>query len=104
MEMNVLFLSSLFVFIFATLGSRVPDEEKKDNKDQAQFTYDYKTLRFGGLSLAVVLFTLGILLILSRRCRCGANKKTRTSGDEEAQEETMIISKSATAAKAEEEK
>ncbi|XP_020773747.1 FXYD domain-containing ion transport regulator 6 [Boleophthalmus pectinirostris] len=99
MEMSMLFLSSLLVSVFATSDSSVPDEEKRD-KDP--FSYDYYTLRIGGLSLAVVLFTLGILLILSRRCRCGANKKTRTSGDEEAQEETMIASKSAAAAKAEE--
>uniref|UniRef100_A0A8C6M3F9 FXYD domain-containing ion transport regulator n=1 Tax=Nothobranchius furzeri TaxID=105023 RepID=A0A8C6M3F9_NOTFU len=34
---------------------------------------DYKSLRYGGLSLAVILFTLGILLILSDLvCRCSS--------------------------------
>ncbi|NXU50517.1 FXYD6 regulator, partial [Turnix velox] len=36
---------------------------------------DYQSLRIGGLVFAVVLFTVGILLILSRRCRCSFNKK-----------------------------
>uniref|UniRef100_A0A8C8DI22 FXYD domain-containing ion transport regulator n=1 Tax=Oryzias sinensis TaxID=183150 RepID=A0A8C8DI22_9TELE len=52
-----------------------------------------KYLRIGGLALAVVLFTLGILLILSRRCQCGAKQKPRAPGDEEAQEENLIVSK-----------
>uniref|UniRef100_A0A3P8WKV0 FXYD domain-containing ion transport regulator n=1 Tax=Cynoglossus semilaevis TaxID=244447 RepID=A0A3P8WKV0_CYNSE len=43
---------------------------------------DYESLRIGGLAFAVVLFTLGILLILSD-----------APGDEEAQEETLIVTK-----------
>lgn len=31
---------------------------------------DYETLRIGGLAFAVVLFTLGILLILSKLTLC----------------------------------
>uniref|UniRef100_A0A673B085 FXYD domain-containing ion transport regulator n=1 Tax=Sphaeramia orbicularis TaxID=375764 RepID=A0A673B085_9TELE len=62
---------------------------------------DYESLRIGGLAFAVVLFTLGILLILSRftsvflcrRCRCSINQKPRAPGDEEAQEENLIVSK-----------
>uniref|UniRef100_A0A672I7B8 FXYD domain-containing ion transport regulator n=1 Tax=Salarias fasciatus TaxID=181472 RepID=A0A672I7B8_SALFA len=54
---------------------------------------DYESLRIGGLAFAVVLFTLGILLILSRRCRCNINQKPRAPGDEEAQEENLIVSK-----------
>uniref|UniRef100_A0A3Q3GM71 FXYD domain-containing ion transport regulator n=1 Tax=Labrus bergylta TaxID=56723 RepID=A0A3Q3GM71_9LABR len=53
----------------------------------------YESLRIGGLALAVVLFTLGILLILSRRCRCSINKKPSAPGDEEQQEENLIVSK-----------
>uniref|UniRef100_A0A3Q0QUG9 FXYD domain-containing ion transport regulator n=1 Tax=Amphilophus citrinellus TaxID=61819 RepID=A0A3Q0QUG9_AMPCI len=56
---------------------------------------DYEILRIGGLAFAVVLFMLGILLILSRRCRCGINQKPRAPGDEEAQEENLIVSKAA---------
>uniref|UniRef100_A0A672I8K3 FXYD domain-containing ion transport regulator n=1 Tax=Salarias fasciatus TaxID=181472 RepID=A0A672I8K3_SALFA len=59
-------------------------------KDENPFIYDYESLRIGGLAFAVVLFTLGILLILSRRCRCNINQKPRAPGDEEAQEENLI--------------
>ncbi|KAM9318878.1 FXYD domain-containing ion transport regulator 6 isoform 2-T2 [Pholidichthys leucotaenia] len=75
----------------------VADDKKKTDDDLG---YDYHTLRVGGLAFAVVLFTLGILLILSRRCRCSINQKPKAPGDEEAQEETLIISKAAAAAKA----
>lgn len=67
-----------------------------------QFFYDYKTLRIGGLVFAVILFTLGILLILSRKCRCSFNQKPRSPGDEEAHVDTPIIDKpTETAAKTE---
>ncbi|NXX77732.1 FXYD6 regulator, partial [Urocolius indicus] len=59
---------------------------------------DYQSLRIGGLVFAVVLFTVGILLILSRRCRCSFNQKPRAPGDEEAQAETLITSNGKAAA------
>ncbi|XP_078062778.1 FXYD domain-containing ion transport regulator 6-like isoform X2 [Mustelus asterias] len=64
----------------------------------ALFPIDYETLRIGGLVFAVILFTLGILLILSRKCRCSFNQKTRSPGDEEAQAETLITNKAMEAA------
>ncbi|KAK6469801.1 phospholemman-like [Huso huso] len=49
------------------------------------FYYDYKTLRIGGLVFAVVLFLMGIILILSRKCRCKFNQQQPTGEpDEEA--------------------
>ncbi|KAM6933269.1 FXYD domain-containing ion transport regulator 6 [Xenentodon cancila] len=84
METTLLFLSSLLVCV-------ADDEAIVENP----FNYDYETLRIGGLVLAVVLFTLGILLILSRRCRCSINQKPRAPGDEEAQEENLVVSKAA---------
>ncbi|KAJ8780113.1 hypothetical protein J1605_011908 [Eschrichtius robustus] len=51
---------------------------------------DYQTLRIGGLVFAVVLFSVGILLILSRRCKCSFNQKPRAPGDEEAQVENLV--------------
>ncbi|KAL4647315.1 FXYD domain-containing ion transport regulator 6-like [Arapaima gigas] len=62
---------------------------------------DYDSLRIGGLVFAVVLFALGVLLILSRRCRCSFNQKPRTPGDEEAQAENLIVSKAKEAPKTE---
>uniref|UniRef100_A0A3Q4MEZ8 FXYD domain-containing ion transport regulator n=1 Tax=Neolamprologus brichardi TaxID=32507 RepID=A0A3Q4MEZ8_NEOBR len=81
METILLIVSSLLVYMTG-----------KYNPTHATHTY-YETLRIGGLAFAVVLFTLGILLILSRRCRCGINQKPRAPGDEEAQEENLIVSK-----------
>lgn len=70
-------------------------------KEEDPFNYDYQSLRIGGLVFAVVLFTVGILLILSRRCRCSFNQKPRAPGDEEAQAENLISSNATGAQKAE---
>nr|XP_032633084.1 sodium/potassium-transporting ATPase subunit gamma isoform X1 [Chelonoidis abingdonii] len=44
-----------------------------------KFTYDYETIRNGGLIFAVLAFVVGLLIILSRRFRCGAKKRRRTT-------------------------
>uniref|UniRef100_A0A669EI17 FXYD domain-containing ion transport regulator n=1 Tax=Oreochromis niloticus TaxID=8128 RepID=A0A669EI17_ORENI len=90
METILLIVSSLLVYMTAATNT---DTEGATNTSENPFIYDYETLRIGGLAFAVVLFTLGILLILSRRCRCGINQKPRAPGDEEAQEENRIVSK-----------
>ncbi|XP_065137635.1 FXYD domain-containing ion transport regulator 6 [Paramisgurnus dabryanus] len=90
METVLVCLFSLLVYVTA-----LSDIDAKDGKNKMLdvFTYDYETLRIGGLAFAVVLFALGVLLILSRRCRCGVNQKPRTPGDEEAQAENIMVSK-----------
>ncbi|EGW02478.1 FXYD domain-containing ion transport regulator 6 [Cricetulus griseus] len=80
---TVLILCSLLAP--AVLASAAEKEKEKD-----PFYYDYQTLRIGGLVFAVVLFSVGILLILSRRCKCSFNQKPRAPGDEEAQVENLI--------------
>ncbi|XP_034556374.1 FXYD domain-containing ion transport regulator 6 isoform X1 [Notolabrus celidotus] len=62
METILLFLSSLLVCVAA-----VSDPSVRDNRTEVgdPFIYDYESLRIGGLAFAVVLFTLGILLILT---------------------------------------
>ncbi|XP_027737109.1 FXYD domain-containing ion transport regulator 6-like [Empidonax traillii] len=75
--------------------------QEKEKEEEDPFNYDYQSLRIGGLVFAVVLFTVGILLILSRRCRCSFNQKPRAPGDEEAQAETLITSNATGAQKAE---
>ncbi|XP_009893042.1 PREDICTED: FXYD domain-containing ion transport regulator 6-like [Charadrius vociferus] len=80
-----------------TLPSPMATQEKEEDP----FNYDYQSLRIGGLVFAVVLFTVGILLILSRRCRCSFNQKPRAPGDEEAQAENLITSNATGAQKAE---
>ncbi|XP_075696263.1 FXYD domain-containing ion transport regulator 6-like isoform X1 [Rhinoderma darwinii] len=93
METALIFLCSVLVPVLGV---------SEDNNETNPFHYDYKSLRIGGLVFAVVLFTLGILLILSRRCRCNnLNQKQRAPGDEEAQAENLIASKARGAQKAE---
>ncbi|KAM4015428.1 uncharacterized protein ACNLHF_002095 [Anomaloglossus baeobatrachus] len=85
METALIFLCSVLVPVLGV---------GEDKKETNPFIYDYESLRIGGLVFAVVLFTLGILLILSRRCRCNnLNQKQRAPGDEEAQAENLIVSK-----------
>ncbi|XP_015191972.1 phospholemman-like [Lepisosteus oculatus] len=60
------------------------DQLERDNHG-SPFHYDYESLRIGGLIFAVVLFLMGILLILSRKCRCKFNQQQPTGEpDEEA--------------------
>ncbi|XP_044525539.1 phospholemman-like [Gracilinanus agilis] len=70
MEMVLTFLCSLLVPVI--LASAADQKKEKD-----PFHYDYQSLRIGGLVFAVVLFSVGILLILSRRCKCSFNQKPR---------------------------
>ncbi|XP_032633083.1 FXYD domain-containing ion transport regulator 6 isoform X2 [Chelonoidis abingdonii] len=93
METALIFLCSLLVPVV------VADASQEKEKDP--FNYDYQSLRIGGLVFAVVLFSVGILLILSRRCRCSFNQKPRAPGDEEAQAENLIASNATGAQKAE---
>uniref|UniRef100_A0A8D0UNH1 Phospholemman n=1 Tax=Sus scrofa TaxID=9823 RepID=A0A8D0UNH1_PIG len=44
---------------------------------------DYQSLRIGGLIIAGILFILGILIVLSRRCRCKFNQQQRTGEPDE---------------------
>lgn len=94
MEVVLIFLCSLLAP--AVLASAAEQEKEKD-----PFHYDYQTLRIGGLVFAVVLFSLGILLILSRRCKCSFNHKPRAPGDEEAQVGNLITANATEPQKAE---
>ncbi|XP_032976077.1 FXYD domain-containing ion transport regulator 6 isoform X1 [Rhinolophus ferrumequinum] len=94
MEVVLIFLCSLLAP--AVLASAPEKEKEKD-----PFHYDYQTLRIGGLVFAVVLFSVGILLILSRRCKCSFNQKPRAPGDEEAQVENLITANATEPQKAE---
>uniref|UniRef100_A0A8C4XSJ5 FXYD domain-containing ion transport regulator n=1 Tax=Falco tinnunculus TaxID=100819 RepID=A0A8C4XSJ5_FALTI len=89
MEAVLIFLCSL---LLPAAVADVATQEKEKEEEEDPFNYDYQSLRIGGLVFAVVLFTVGILLILSRRCRCSFNQKPRAPGDEEAQAENLITS------------
>ncbi|XP_064231527.1 sodium/potassium-transporting ATPase subunit gamma isoform X4 [Aotus nancymaae] len=51
--------------------------------DVDPFYYDYETVRKGGLIFAGLAFIVGLLIILSKRFRCGGNKKRRQITDDE---------------------
>ena len=48
----------------------VPTIQQDANDHMDQFTYDYDTLRFVGMTLAIVMFVLGILIALSKKFKC----------------------------------
>ncbi|KAM6312456.1 FXYD domain-containing ion transport regulator 6-like isoform 2-T5 [Podargus strigoides] len=92
--------AALIVLCSLLVPAAVADVATQE-KEEDPFNYDYQSLRIGGLVFAVVLFTVGILLILSRRCRCSFNQKPRAPGDEEAQAENLITANATGAQKAE---
>ncbi|NWW52964.1 FXYD6 regulator, partial [Pedionomus torquatus] len=61
MEAALIFLCSLLVPVAVADGRC-----QVSNKPPCLFPPDYQSLRIGGLVFAVVLFTVGILLILSK--------------------------------------
>ncbi|XP_046897578.1 FXYD domain containing ion transport regulator 6 like isoform X2 [Hypomesus transpacificus] len=66
--MDVFALVVLCSVVAPALASPIDDPSVPDY--DSPFTYDYKSLRIGGLVFAVVLFIMGIVLIVSRKCRC----------------------------------
>ncbi|XP_021231576.1 sodium/potassium-transporting ATPase subunit gamma isoform X2 [Numida meleagris] len=61
-----------------TMGDEQAPEQGLD-----RFTYDYETVRNGGLIFAVVAFVVGLLIILSQRFHCGGKKKRRQGNEED---------------------
>nr|XP_045001259.1 sodium/potassium-transporting ATPase subunit gamma isoform X1 [Jaculus jaculus] len=47
------------------------------------FHYDYETIRKGGLIFAGLAFIVGLLILLSKRFRCGGSKKPRQVSEDE---------------------
>ncbi|XP_051693680.1 FXYD domain-containing ion transport regulator 6 isoform X4 [Oryctolagus cuniculus] len=91
----------VLIFLCSLLAPRLVLASAEQEKEKDPFHYDYQTLRIGGLVFAVVLFSVGILLILSRRCKCSFAQKPRAPGDEEAQVENLITANATEPQKAE---
>ncbi|XP_053789286.1 phospholemman [Vidua chalybeata] len=53
--------------------------------ERERFEYDYDSLRLGGLIVAGIFFVLGILLILSRHCRCKFDQQPKTGEPDESE-------------------
>ncbi|XP_028639617.1 sodium/potassium-transporting ATPase subunit gamma isoform X1 [Grammomys surdaster] len=47
------------------------------------FEYDYETVRKGGLIFAGLAFVVGLLILLSKRFRCGGSKRHRPVNEDE---------------------
>ncbi|XP_060906699.1 FXYD domain-containing ion transport regulator 6-like isoform X2 [Labrus mixtus] len=74
--MDVLMLVVLCSWLAPALASGGDDEKDYDSA----FEYDYESLRIGGLVFAVLLFVMGIVLIVSRKCTCSKSDKHRSRG------------------------
>ncbi|XP_045653827.1 sodium/potassium-transporting ATPase subunit gamma-like isoform X1 [Ursus americanus] len=59
----------------------VPGGSPKGDVDP--FYYDYETVRNGGLIFAALAFVVGLIIILSKRLRCGGKKKHRQVDDDD---------------------
>ncbi|XP_005328371.1 sodium/potassium-transporting ATPase subunit gamma isoform X1 [Ictidomys tridecemlineatus] len=53
------------------------DDGGSPKGDVDPFYYDYETVRNGGLIFAGLAFVVGLIILLSRRFRCGGNRKPR---------------------------
>ncbi|XP_006834045.1 PREDICTED: sodium/potassium-transporting ATPase subunit gamma [Chrysochloris asiatica] len=54
------------------------------SKDEVDpFYYDYETVRNGGLIFAGLAFVVGLIIILSKRFRCGGQKRRRHGNEDD---------------------
>ncbi|XP_036603528.1 sodium/potassium-transporting ATPase subunit gamma [Trichosurus vulpecula] len=51
--------------------------------DEDRFSYDYDTVRNGGLIFAGLAFIVGLIIILGKKLRCGGKKKHRQIDEDE---------------------
>ncbi|XP_049712649.1 sodium/potassium-transporting ATPase subunit gamma [Elephas maximus indicus] len=51
--------------------------------DADPFYYDYESVRNGGLIFAALAFIVGLIILLSKRLRCGGQKKHRQVNEDE---------------------
>ncbi|XP_029360516.1 FXYD domain-containing ion transport regulator 6-like [Echeneis naucrates] len=70
----------LLVAFSSWLAPALASAADTDKDYDSAFQYDYESLRIGGLVFAVVLFLMGIVLIVSRKCTCSGKDKSRLRG------------------------
>ncbi|XP_025321151.2 sodium/potassium-transporting ATPase subunit gamma isoform X7 [Vulpes vulpes] len=59
------------------------DNGGSPKEDVDPFYYDYETVRNGGLIFAALAFVVGLIIILSKRLRCGGKKKHRQVNEDD---------------------
>ncbi|XP_026541045.1 FXYD domain-containing ion transport regulator 3 isoform X2 [Notechis scutatus] len=70
-------MKSIAMNIFLSLLIGFPVLKASDPKDNP-FDYDWESLRIGGLVFAGILCFLGIVILLSGKCKCKPKKKSST--------------------------
>ncbi|XP_029432570.1 FXYD domain-containing ion transport regulator 3-like [Rhinatrema bivittatum] len=79
----------LFLTILPVLKANDPADE------DSRFFYDYHALRVGGLICAAVLCLMGIIVLLSGKCRCKFNQKNRRRSEAAPVQQQLITPGSA---------
>ncbi|XP_029600087.1 FXYD domain-containing ion transport regulator 6 isoform X2 [Salmo salar] len=85
LSLLVAFCSCVPAALGSGFGREMPALTMDEKDYDAAFHYDYESLRIGGLIFAVVLFVMGIVLIVSRKCPCKSSPKSRPAGVPEAE-------------------
>ncbi|XP_063798294.1 FXYD domain-containing ion transport regulator 3-like isoform X2 [Pseudophryne corroboree] len=82
-------MQDLIVTVFLMLASAsYLHAEKGSSEEHNPFVYDYKSLKVAGLVVAGVLCAMGIIILLSGKCRCKFNQKNEQRN--RAQEQHLI--------------
>ncbi|XP_039181518.1 FXYD domain-containing ion transport regulator 3 isoform X1 [Crotalus tigris] len=72
-------MKSTVMNIVLCLLAGFPVLKAKDPEDKySPFTYDWDSLRIGGMVFAGILCVLGIIILLSGKCKCKPKKKSST--------------------------
>ncbi|XP_030881134.1 FXYD domain-containing ion transport regulator 3 isoform X1 [Leptonychotes weddellii] len=62
--------------LFILLAAGLPALDANDPEDKnSPFYYDWRRLRIGGLICAAVLCTIGIIVLMSGKCKCKFSQK-----------------------------
>ncbi|XP_018425951.1 PREDICTED: FXYD domain-containing ion transport regulator 3-like [Nanorana parkeri] len=85
-------MQDFFVTVFLMLAT-APCLRASDDVDDLQFKYDYESLKVAGLIMAGVLCAMGIIILLSGKCRCKFNQNSDQR--HRAQEQQLITPGSA---------
>ncbi|XP_075046388.1 FXYD domain-containing ion transport regulator 3-like [Mixophyes fleayi] len=80
-------MQNVFVALFLMLASALYVRAEKGSSAPNPFEYDYHSLKVAGLVVAGVLCAMGIIILLSGKCRCKFNQKEQRN---RAQEQQLI--------------